>query len=405
MDYKDIIDKVKNSIPKNVDGVERIVIMGDEVEKLSSQEMLILKGKFEGFLEKMVEKNASDIDVGGWGCGRFAWYRVNDRKNPEVNIGEFDIIDTDILLQSIFIKKQREVLYKKKNLDFSYQIDVNGGYFRFRGDVYFDLNHICLNMRFISSKIRPFNDLGFHPNVSKVLNLTYEKSGLILITGVTGSGKSSTLDSIIDANNKTVDAHIIIIASPVETIHKPNRCIIRHREVGRDVESFKEGTIQALRQDPDIIVVGEMRDPDTIMTVLEVTDSGHKVFSTLHTASAVESIDRIIAECPSQEQERVRTRLADTLQCVISQKLVPGLDKKLILAKEVMLMIPPIKAAIKNNNISEIYQMINESSDKGMITLEKDLLMLYKQNKISLENAINYANNKKRMNELLGIFN
>ena len=405
MDYKNIIDKVKNSIPRNVDGVEKIVIIGDEIERLSSQEMLVLKGKFESLLEKMIEKNASDIDIGGWGCGKFAWYRVNDRKNPEENIGEFDIIETDILLQSMFIKKQREVLYKKKNLDFSYQIDMNGGYIRFRGDVYFDLNHICLNIRFISSKIRPFNDLGFHPNVSKVLNLTYEKSGLILITGVTGSGKSSTLDSIIDANNKTVDAHIIIIASPVETIHKPNRCIIRHREVGRDVESFKEGTIQALRQDPDIIVVGEMRDSDTIMTVLEVTDSGHKVFSTLHTASAVESIDRIIAECPSQEQERVRTRLADTLQCVISQKLIPGLDKKLVLAKEVMLMIPPIKAAIKNNNISEIYQMINESSDKGMITLEKDLLMLYKQNKISLENAINYANNKKRMNELLGIFN
>jgi twitching motility protein PilT len=405
MDYKNIIDKVKNSIPRNVDGVEKIVIIGDEIERLSSQEMLVLKGKFESLLEKMIEKNASDIDIGGWGCGKFAWYRVNDRKNPEENIGEFDIIETDILLQSIFIKKQREVLYKKKNLDFSYQIDINGGYIRFRGDVYFDLNHICLNIRFISSKIRPFNDLGFHPNVSKVLNLTYEKSGLILITGVTGSGKSSTLDSIIDANNKTVDAHIIIIASPVETIHKPNRCIIRHREVGRDVESFKEGTIQALRQDPDIIVVGEMRDSDTIMTVLEVTDSGHKVFSTLHTASAVESIDRIIAECPSQEQERVRTRLADTLQCVISQKLIPGLDKKLVLAKEVMLMIPPIKAAIKNNNISEIYQMINESSDKGMVTLEKELLMLYKQNKISLENAINYANNKKRMNELLGIFN
>ena len=109
------------------------------------------------------------------------------------------------------------------------------------------------------------------------------------------------------------------IASPVEAIHKPMRCIVRHREVGRDVLSFKEGTIQSLRQDPDIIVIGEMRDPDTIMTALEVTDSGHKVFSTLHTASAVESIDRIIAECPPGEQERVRMRLADTLKCVISQ--------------------------------------------------------------------------------------
>jgi len=175
--------------------------------------------------------------------------------------------------------------------------------------------------------------------------------------------------------------------------------------VGRDVLSFKEGTIQALRQDPDIIVVGEMRDPYTIMTVLEVTDSGHKVFSTLHTSSAVESIDRIIAECPPQEQERVRLRLADTLQCVMSQKLIPGVNGKLVLAKEVMLMIPSIKAAIKNNNIDEIYQMINESGDKGMITMEQDLLGLYQQKKISLEGAVNYANNKNRMNELLGKIN
>ena len=165
--------------------------------------------------------------------------------------------------------------------------------------------------------------------------------------------------------------------------------------------SFKEGTVQCLLQDPDIIVIGEMRDPDTIDTALEVTDSGHRVFSTLHTGSAVESIDRIIAECPSIEQERVRMRLADVLTCVISQKLVPSLDGKRVLAKEVMMATSSVRAAIKNNNTSEIYQMINEGGAEGMITLEQDLRRLFRQRRISRNEAMDYANNKKRMLELL----
>jgi twitching motility protein PilT len=186
-------------------------------------------------------------------------------------------------------------------------------------------------------------------------------------------------------------------------VHKPDRCIIRHREVGRDVLSFKDGAVQALRQDPDIIMIGEMRDPDTIMTALEITDSGHKVFSTLHTASAVETIDRIIGEVPPIEQERVRMRLADTLSCVMSQKLVPTLDGKLTLAKELMVMSPSVRAAIKNNNTGEIYQMMAESSDLGMMTLEQDLKRLYMAKKISLDTAIVTANNKRRFQQIMNL--
>jgi len=402
MNYREIIDMIKGRIPSYVTGVEREIMIGNEVGGLPQQQLATLNDHFRVFLKVMIENKASDIDIGGWGCSGHVWYRINGIKKSEESFGTLDYDETDIMLQSILVDRQRELLYKNKNLDFSYSINNGKGSGRFRGDMYFELNNLCLNMRLILQEIRSYKDLGFHPNVSKIMNLTHEKAGLILITGITGSGKSSTLDSIIDANNRTINAHIVIIASPVETVHKPVKCIVRHREVGRDVLSFKEGTIQALRQDPDIIMVGEMRDSDTIMTVLEVTDSGHKVFSTLHTASAVESIDRIIAECPVEEQERVRMRLADTLRCVISQKLVQGLSGKLVLAKEVMVMNPSIKAAIKNNSIDEIYQMINESNDMGMTTLEKDLLRLYKEKKISLESAMNYANNKKRMNELLG---
>jgi twitching motility protein PilT len=256
-------------------------------------------------------------------------------------------------------------------------------------------------MRKIDNEIRPFNGLNLHQEIAKALSLKYLKYGLTLVTGITGSGKSSTLDTILDANNLTSDAHIVIIASPIELVHQPKRSIVRHREVGRDVMSFKEGAVQALRQDPDIIVIGELRDPDTIMTALEITDSGHKTFGTLHTASAVESLDRIIGEVPPEEQERVRNRLADVLTCVISQKLVPTLDGRRTLAKEVLLTTSAVRAAIRNNNTGEIYQMIYEGSAMGMHTMEQDLTRLYYEEKISKEEAIGNANNKKRLKELL----
>ena len=243
--------------------------------------------------------------------------------------------------------------------------------------------------------------LDFHPTAVKYLSHNYIKFGLTLITGITGSGKSTTLDSIVDFHNKFDPAHVIIIAAPIEYVHSSNFCLVKHREVGRDVLSFKEGVIQSLRQDPDIIIIGEMRDPDTIMAALEVTDTGHKVFSTLHTSSAVESIDRIIAEINPAEQERVRNRLADVLVSVVSQKLVPTLDGKITLAKEVLIVTPSVQAAIRNNNTSEIYMMINQGSQQGMLTMEQDLLRLYRTRKISKESVITYSNNKTRMLQLL----
>jgi twitching motility protein PilT len=256
-------------------------------------------------------------------------------------------------------------------------------------------------MRAINSNLRPVESLGFHPNVLKTLSHSYIKFGLTLVTGITGSGKSATLDAVIDAHNKIDPAHVVIIASPIEYVHRSNVSLIKHREVGRDVISFKDGVIQSLRQDPDIIVIGEMRDPDTILAALEVTDTGHKVFSTLHTSSAVESIDRIVAEMNPTEQERVRNRLADVLIAIISQKLVPSLDGKRVLAKEVLIVTPSVRAAIKNNNTSEIYMMINQGAQQGMITMEQDLKRLYLNRQISLDNAVAYANNKTRIQQNL----
>ncbi|RCK75139.1 MAG: Twitching motility protein PilT [Ignavibacteriae bacterium] len=400
---KIILKQIAESIPETAYGVERMMLIGDLLNRQSQEERVIIKRLLDSFLLRMFEINASDIDLGGFGSQGRIWYRVWGVKRPEPGLGTFTFDEINVLILSILLERQRQFLYENRNLDFSYSIIKGEDMYRFRADAYFDLDQLALNMRAINLSVRPYKALELHPNVSKILNLSHTKEGMILVTGITGSGKSSTLDTIIDANNHTVDGHVVIIASPIEYVHKSDKCIIRHREVGRDVLSFKEGTIQALRQDPDIIVIGEMRDPDTIMTALEVTDSGHKVFSTLHTSSAVESIDRIIGEVPPIEQERVRNRLADVLKCVISQKLVPSLDGKRVLAKEIMVATPSVKAAIKNNNTSEIYQMMQESGELGMITMEQDLKRLYMAKRISLETAINFANNKRRLQQIMNL--
>lgn len=399
-----LLKEFATQLPTTVTGLERQMMIGDVLGRMDEADKQKLRALLNYFLMRMLTINASDIDMGGYGTAGLIWYRVYGSKKPDKTLGQFNPDEMNYLIQSVLGERQRTFLYENRNLDFSHMLYLENGEFRrFRADAYFDLDQLGLNMRAINNNVRPYKALELHQNVTRNLSLAGTKEGLCLITGITGSGKSTTLDSIIDANNHAVDAHIVIIASPIEYVHKSDRCIIRHREVGRDVLSFKDGAVQALRQDPDIIMIGELRDPETIMTALEITDSGHKVFSTLHTASAVESLDRIIGETPPVEQERVRNRLADTLRCVMSQKLVPSLDGKRVLAKEVMLGIPYVRAAIKNNNTGEIYQMISEGLDQGMITMEQDLRRLYLQKKISLESAINFANNKRRIQQLLQV--
>lgn len=401
---KEIITPLAEQIKSTSKGIERHQQIATLIEDLSQEVRLELQQTINNLLQRMYKIDASDIDLGGPGCNGKVWYRVHGDKSPDKKMPEFTLTETDFLLHSIIMPSQREHLFENRNLDFSYSLgnpDDNGLQKRYRADMYFDLEHLALNMRKIDNEIRPFKGLELHPEVAKALSLKYYKYGLTLVTGITGSGKSSTLDTVIDANNRTVDSHIVIIASPVELIHKPIRSVVRHREVGRDVTSFKDGAVQALRQDPDIIVIGELRDPETIMTALEITDSGHKTFGTLHTSSAMESIERILGEVPPSEQNRVRTRLADVLTCVISQKLIPSLDGKRVLAKEVLVITSSVKAAIRNNNVGEIYQMLMEGGDKGMNTMEQDLKRLYDHGKISKEEAINNANNKKRLKQLM----
>lgn len=395
-----ILEDLINQIPEFKFGQERHDFIRQLLSKQSEIVRKSLKEKLDNFLYLMISKEASDIDIGGTGCQGKIWYRIFGDKQPDLNLGTYATDETDILILNLLSGKDQDFMSKNRYVDFSYTILHNSVRTRFRATAYYDLNNLALNMRLIPNQIRPLSGLGIHPEVVKLLSLKYVQRGLVLITGITGSGKSCTLDTIIDANNRTSNAHIVIISNPIEYVHDSIKSIVRHREIGRDVLTFKEGTIQSLRQDPDIIVLGEVRDPDTIATVLEVADSGHKVFTTLHTSSTTESIDRILGETHPTEQTRIRERLADVLVCVISQKLVSSLDGKLVLAKEVLVATPAVKTAIRNNNTDEIYQLIYQSGHIGMITMEQDLVNLYRNEKISYQEAYSNANIKKRFEDL-----
>jgi twitching motility protein PilT len=402
-EYKAIIKKFLLKIPEIVYGTERAEYILQNIEEISSEDRLVLKKVIDRMLTSMIEREASDLEIGGNASENFMWMRIFGTKARVKEFPQFTHDEAGVMIANLLNKNQRKFLQANRNLDFSYTFNYERKKVlaRFRACAYFDLETLALNFRAINTTVRSLESLEFHPNVVKAMSHNYIKFGLSLVTGITGSGKSTTLDSIIDAHNKFDPAHIVIISSPIEFVHTSNISFVRHREVGRDVLSFKDGITQALRQDPDIIVIGEMRDPDTILAALEVTDTGHKVFSTLHTSSAVESIDRIVAEVNPSEQERVRNRLADVLISVVSQKLVPSIDGKVVLAKEVLLVTPSVKAAIKNNNTSEIYMMINQGGPSGMITMEQDLKRLYLNRKISLDTAVAYANNKTRIQQIL----
>ncbi len=394
--------RIIREAPATLEGEALLRHYAEEVGKLGQEDVMEMRAQVGMFAGHAITLGASDMDAGGPASRGQVWYRVSGDKKPCEALGRYDVEVTDVLFLSLLSTIQFEVLFRDLSADISYQIpDGDGGKLRFRTTIYLDCDHLALNMRAISEEIFPLDTLGFHPAVQKGMMFKHVRDGLTLVTGVTGSGKSTTLDAIIDANNEDVCGHIVIIAKPIEYMHASKKCIVRNREVGKDVRSFKAGIVQALRQDPDIVVIGEMRDPETISSALEVTDSGHKVFSTLHTSSAIETIDRIVAEYPSEEQERIRNRLADVLRCIVSQKLCPKMGGGRVLAKEVLWMTASARAAIKNDNAGEIYQMMWEGGKNGQTTLEQDLFRLARERKITPATAFDFANNKRRLKQLL----
>jgi twitching motility protein PilT len=285
---------------------------------------------------------------------------------------------------------------QKRDSDFSYEIP---GLSRFRVNAHYQRNTVALSFRAINDKIRPIEQL-FLPDI--VHKLTYLPRGLILVTGPTGSGKSTTLAAMVDAINKREAGHIITLEDPIEYAFVSNKCAIEQREVGSDVPSFASGLRHVLRQDPDTILVGEMRDLETVSAAITAAETGHLVFSTLHTVNAPQTIERIIDVYPADEQNQIRSMLANTLQAVISQTLFKRCDQPgMIPGLEIMLCTPAVRNCVRENRIFEIPNIIATSRALGMQSLDDSIRQLFVNGYVSKEDAIAQAAHPEKLERSL----
>jgi len=334
-------------------------------------------------LQAAVKARASDIHIN---VGSSPLFRIHTIIQPS----DFPIVTPEgamRLLQEIIPNEKRKAQFEEdRDADFSYEIPGVG---RFRVNAHYQRNTVAISIRAINDKVRPIDDL-YLPEVVK--KLTYLPRGLILVTGPTGSGKSTTLAAMVDAINRREHGHIITMEDPIEYAFMSNKCAIEQREVGSDVPSFASGLRHVLRQDPDTILVGEMRDLETTSAAITAAETGHLVFSTLHTVNAPQTIERIIDIYPSDEQNQIRSMLANTLQAVISQTLFKRSDEPgMIPGVEIMLCTPAVRNCIRENRIFEIPNVIETSRALGMQTLDSSIKQLYVNGHISREDAIAQA--------------
>lgn len=289
-------------------------------------------------------------------------------------------------LHEMTTPEQRAVFKERKDLDFSYQIEGLG---RYRVNAHLQRGTIGLAMRAVKEKVPPLDDLNLPEVISR---LTYLPRGLVLVTGDTGSGKSTTLAAMIQSMNERYRKHIITLEDPVEYAFQSNKCLIEQRELGQDMPNFASGLKHALRQDPDIILVGEMRDLETSALAISAAETGHLVLSTLHTVNASQTVERIIDMYPAGQQNQIRSMLSNTLQAVISQTLFSRIDKPgMAPAVEVMLCTPAIRNIIRESRTFEIPNVIDTNRQMGMISLDNSIAELYFNGLISREDAVAQA--------------
>lgn len=348
-----------------------------DVAKLSFETLK----KIRAYLKRMIEAGGSDLHV-----------KANSVVRARIN-GEIIPLSGEIFSHEDSITFAKELLrgrfgefVEKKELDLVYPFDERN---RFRVNIFFQMEGVSAVFRIIPVKILTIDEL-LLPNV--VHQFTHMERGLVLVTGVTGSGKSTTLAALVNEINWSKRRHIITIEDPIEFVHKDRKCIVNQRSVGQDTKSFAAALRAALREDPDIILVGEMRDRETIEIALHAADTGHLVFSTLHTLDAKETVNRIISTFPTEEQNRIRLTLGSVLKGVISQRLIPTVDNKRIAALEVLVRTPRIEQLIKENRDDEIVDTMYEGKDiYGSQTFDQAILDLYLSGKITQEKAFEYA--------------
>ena len=317
------------------------------------------------------------------------------RVNGKLMVMPFPVllpVDTKRICDSMMDDNQKEHFEEKGEWDFSYSIPQMG---RYRVNAFRQRGSVAMVLRIVGTVVPTPESLSLPPSVIELYKM---KRGLVLVTGPTGSGKSTTLASLVGKINMDLDAHIITLEDPIEYLHRHARSIVNQREIGIDATSYDLALRSALREDPDVILVGEMRDLETISTAITAAETGHLVLSTLHTIGAAATIERIIDVFPPHQQEQIRTQLANVLVSVVSQQLVPTVDRRgRVAAFEVMHATPAIRNLIRENKTHQIATSIQTSRRLGMITMDDALVELYMKGKIDRNEALNFAQDKNTM--------
>jgi twitching motility protein PilT len=349
---------------------------------------------FADLLMEVVSRRASDLHLA---AGAHPTVRVRGRLAPLEDYPKLSPTDTREIIYSILNGDQRQRLETNWQLDFAYSIP---GHARFRVNAYFQRGALGAAFRLIPVNLTSIDELGLP---STVHEFTRRPRGFVLVTGPTGSGKSTSLAAMIDEINATREEHIMTIEDPIEFLHAHKKCLVNQRELGSDAQSFSEALKAALRQDPDVILVGEMRDLETISTALTAAETGHLVFATLHTQDTAQTIDRIIDVFPAHQQGQVRVQLSVALQGIMTQQLLPNADGSgRVVATEILVPNPAVRNLIREGKTHQIYSVLQTSSASGMQTMDASLATLVRQGQITRKLAEARSSTPEELNRLLG---
>lgn len=347
----------------------------------------------EDLLRFVIDESASDLHLS---VGAPPAVRLNGRL-VKLDTRALTPEDTESLARAIASEGHLQRVNEEGSVDFGFSFRERN---RFRVSVYRQKGHLGIALRLIPRQMLTLEEIGLPPSVRQLVSTP---RGLILVTGPTGSGKTTTLASMLDVINATTEQHIITIEEPIEYYHDHLRGIVNQREIGVDVPSFAEGLRRALRQDPDVILVGEMRDLETMETAITAAETGHLVFSTLHTTGAARTVDRIVDAFPAEQQEQIRVQLSTNLKAVISQLLIPRMDGRgRVAAFEVMINTPSVAALIRDNKTFRIASDIQTGAKYGMVSLEASLVALYLDGIIGYDEVLGKSQDPQQAIQLIG---